>query len=149
MFIAAVSENLPGSSESLNHSFDRAQMLLWSRFAFFLIVIWLAVFLNCMEIRFLCPSCGRILKADEEAAGAKADCPQCDTEFRIPHADGPLTTPQPESPVGPARDTAFANPNTEGALTCPVCWLRFDTGDIMHIAVHDSLRGDLLLGEDA
>jgi hypothetical protein len=34
-------------------------------------------------------------------------------------------------------------------LICPVCWLEFDAGDIMHIAVHDSLRGDPVLGEDA
>jgi hypothetical protein len=36
-----------------------------------------------------------------------------------------------------------------GALTCPVCWLRFDAGDVMHVAVHDSLRGDPVLGQDA
>ena len=36
-----------------------------------------------------------------------------------------------------------------GLLTCPVCWLKFDLGDIMHVAVHDSLRGDPVLGEDA
>jgi hypothetical protein len=34
-------------------------------------------------------------------------------------------------------------------LTCPVCWLKFDLGDIMHLATHDSLRGDPVLGEDA
>jgi len=34
-------------------------------------------------------------------------------------------------------------------LTCPVCWLQFDLGDIMHLATHDSLRGDPVLGEDA
>lgn len=34
-------------------------------------------------------------------------------------------------------------------LTCPVCWLKFDIGDIMHVATHDSLRGDPVLGEDA
>ena len=34
-------------------------------------------------------------------------------------------------------------------LTCPVCWLKFDAGDIMHLATHDSLRGDPVLGEDA
>jgi hypothetical protein len=34
-------------------------------------------------------------------------------------------------------------------LTCPVCWLQFDAGDIMHLATHDSLRGDPVLGEDA
>ena len=37
----------------------------------------------------------------------------------------------------------------DGPLTCPVCWLHFGPGDIMHVAVHDSLRGDLLLGPDA
>lgn len=36
-----------------------------------------------------------------------------------------------------------------GAFTCPVCWLRFDRGDAMNIAVHASLRGDPLLGEAA
>jgi hypothetical protein len=38
---------------------------------------------------------------------------------------------------------------TEELLTCPVCWLKFDLGDIMHVATHDSLRGDPVLGEDA
>jgi hypothetical protein len=33
-------------------------------------------------------------------------------------------------------------------LTCPVCWLQFDLGEIMHLATHDSLRGDPVLGED-
>ena len=36
-----------------------------------------------------------------------------------------------------------------GALGCPVCWLNFDAGDLMHVAVHDSLRGDPILGADA
>jgi len=40
--------------------------------------------------------------------------------------------------------------NTDtGAFTCPACWLRFDRGDVMHIAAHSSLRGDSLLGEEA
>ena len=54
-----------------------------------------------------------------------------------------------KAPSEPPRDLAFATPNLDGDLKCPVCWLRFDTGDIMHIAVHDSLRGDPVLGEDA
>ena len=37
----------------------------------------------------------------------------------------------------------------KGLLTCIVCWLNIDIGDIMHIASHDSLRGDPILGEDA
>ena len=91
-----------------------------------------------MEFRFFCPSCGEKLKADEEDAGRSGDCPHCGTKFTVPHP--PVTQP------GAA---AAAPPNLEGEFTCPVCWLRFDTGDLMHIAVHDSLRGDPILGEDA
>ena len=102
-----------------------------------------------MEFRFFCPSCGQKLKADEESAGQPVDCPYCGGEFRVPQTE-PAPTPQPpDLPGEPSRDLAFANPNLDGDLTCPVCWLRFDTGDIMHIAVHDSLRGDPVLGEDA
>jgi hypothetical protein len=36
-----------------------------------------------------------------------------------------------------------------GEFTCPVCWLKFDRGDVMHIAIHDELRGDTALGADA
>ncbi len=36
-----------------------------------------------------------------------------------------------------------------GEFTCPVCWLKFDRGDTMNIAVHASLRGDPILGEAA
>ena len=35
-----------------------------------------------------------------------------------------------------------------GEFTCPVCWFRFDRGDVMNIAVHASLRGDTILGEE-
>ena len=47
------------------------------------------------------------------------------------------------------RDAAFASPNLEGEHECPCCLGRFDTGDIMHIAVGNALRGDPILGEDA
>lgn len=79
----------------------------------------------------------------------RVDCPDCSTEIYVPQPDVPLSSPQPQTPLEPARDAAFASPNPDGNLNCPVCWLRFDAGDIMHIAVHDSLRGDPLLGEDA
>ena len=35
-----------------------------------------------------------------------------------------------------------------GEFTCPVCWFRFDRGDVMNLAVHASLRGDSVLGEE-
>jgi len=34
----------------------------------------------------------------------------------------------------------------EGSLTCPTCWLRFDPGDVKHVAVHEKMKGDSLLG---
>jgi len=71
-----------------------------------------------------------------------ADCPRCSTRFSVPQPEISSQESSVETPAAPARDLAFANPNPNGALTCPVCWLRFDKGNIMHIAVHDSLRGD-------
>ena len=35
-----------------------------------------------------------------------------------------------------------------GEFTCPVCWFRFDRGDVMSVAVHADLRGDPMLGEE-
>ncbi len=102
-----------------------------------------------MEFRFLCPSCGQKLKAEIEDSGRNVDCPHCGTEFCVPQPESGTPTMPADLPIEPPRDPAFVNPNLEGELTCPVCWLRFDTGDIMHIAVHDSLRGDPVLGEDA
>ena len=39
-------------------------------------------------------------------------------------------------------------PESSVAVTCPLCWLKFDIGDAMSIAVHESLRGDPVLGPD-
>ena len=52
------------------------------------------------------------------------------------------------SAIAPSLQAAedFLRPGP--GLTCPVCWLKFELGDIMHVATHDSLRGDPILGED-
>src|ERR1035441_3382808 len=86
-----------------------------------------------MDFRFFCPSCGQKLKAEQEHAGRTVDCPHCGVEFLVPQPELEL----PSSPAEPPRDRAFANPELDGPLAYPVCWLRFDTGDIMHLAVHD------------
>lgn len=39
-------------------------------------------------------------------------------------------------------------PESAHAVTCPLCWLKFDIGDAMSIAVHESLRGDPILGSE-
>src|ERR1700724_2133101 len=101
-----------------------------------------------MELGFFCPECGQKLKVDPEAAGQAGECPTCGGSITVPHARAPNPDPQLASQAEPSRP-AVSPPNADGDLTCPVCWLRFDSGDIMHIAVHDSLRGDPVLGEDA
>ena len=69
----------------------------------------------------------------------------------------PILRPTPRFPTESFLATTIADPqpqvnsvNSElGEFTCPACWLHFDRGDAMHIAVHQSLKGDPLLGEDA
>jgi len=103
-----------------------------------------------MEMRFFCPECGRKLKADAEAAGYKCACPDCGADFTIPQASDEAT-PLAGEPVG-AGDWGGSTGQSDGSHgkhTCPTCWMKFDTGDIMHISVHESLKGDPILGEDA
>ena len=102
-----------------------------------------------MELGFHCPQCGQKLRVDAEAAGQSIECPTCGESIAVPPIEVRPSDPQPASETPTPRHTIAAPPNPEGSLTCPVCWLRFDSGDIMHIAVHDSLRGDPVLGEDA
>jgi hypothetical protein len=60
----------------------------------------------------------------------------------LPRPDAPLL------PAPPAPPVELSTINAEyGEFTCPVCWLKFDRGDTMSIAVHATLRGDPLLGE--
>jgi hypothetical protein len=70
-------------------------------------------------------------------------------EHVLPHLPAP-PPPTPGqtafSPSVPTADTASIDVEY-GAFTCPVCWLKFDRGDVMNIAVHASLRGDPILGE--
>lgn len=56
--------------------------------------------------------------------------------------------------VAPPSSPSQSHPRPEvdanaeyGEFTCPVCWLRFDRGDTMNIAVHATLRGDPSLGD--
>lgn len=50
----------------------------------------------------------------------------------------------------PKQKSAVVNDSlSEDALLCPHCWVKFELGDMMHVAMHDELRGDPVLGEDA
>lgn len=64
----------------------------------------------------------------------------------------PITTATPSAslpPEGQPSEIDLSTVNSEyGEFTCPVCWMKFDRGDVMSIAVHSSLRGDPVLGEE-
>ena len=76
-----------------------------------------------------------------------------------PEREAPSTEDEIESDKEPVADRVvdeeMENPSMtryidsdNGEFTCPICWLKFDRGDVMHVAVHDSLFGDPLLGEE-
>jgi len=54
-----------------------------------------------------------------------------------------LVSRQAEAP----QDEPSSIDTEYGEFTCPVCWLKFNRGDAMNVAVHASLRGDPILGE--
>ncbi len=67
-----------------------------------------------------------------------------DIGFTLSQAMAPLASRTP----GDANRSVVAEKNV-GKHVCPVCWTRFDAGDALSIAVHESLRGDPVLGADA
>lgn len=63
-----------------------------------------------------------------------------------PPPQRPLHTQR--APAEPVVEEAAVN-SEYGEFTCPICWFKFDRGDAMNVAVHNSLRGDPILGEEA
>ncbi len=61
--------------------------------------------------------------------------------------DAPVATRVEDIANRPPESTRFVDSEV-GDFGCPTCWLRFDSGDVMHVAVHESLFGDPLLGEE-
>jgi hypothetical protein len=70
--------------------------------------------------------------------------PQLELEAEAAMPQPPPLPSQPEYASPVVEELA-----DEGELTCPVCWLRFDRGEVMHVAVHEALKGDPIMGEDA
>ena len=95
-----------------------------------------------MELNFSCPACNEALLISPEYAGRKVRCPTCELKFIAPADPSPRPAPVDSDPLPPP------SPGEPG-ITCPACWLKLSRGEVMHIAVHDSLRGDPILGEDA
>lgn len=58
---------------------------------------------------------------------------------------------QPEDNAPEETEEEYELPEIDehsGRYLCPVCWLRFDAGDVMSIASHPDLMGDPILGRD-
>jgi len=52
-------------------------------------------------------------------------------------------------PTMPVQERFVPEAMSDDSLLCPHCWVRFEIGDMMHVAAHEELRGDSILGEDA
>jgi len=85
------------------------------------------------------------LKADPEAAGMDVDCLTCGKNLVVPIPNGVEISASFQSESVPQPSEADG---ATGRYSCPTCWLKFDPGAIMHISVHESLKGDPILGED-
>lgn len=59
------------------------------------------------------------------------------------------TAAEPVWHAGDSTATDMGVNSEYGEFTCPICWFKFDRGDAMNIAVHNSLRGDPVLGDEA
>lgn len=106
-----------------------------------------------MEITFDCPECGQLLMVEDQDRGCEFTCPACSGTVLVPDdsgADAETAPALPQPDVTEHIPPSEANGSAgDPPVVCPVCWMESDRGDMMHIAVHDSLRGDSVLGEDA
>ena len=73
-----------------------------------------------------------------------------DVPFWVVHLVEFLQPPEDEEEEeeGLIEEQVVVDPD-RGEFTCPTCWLKFDRADVLSIAVHEDLRGDRKLGEDA
>jgi hypothetical protein len=65
----------------------------------------------------------------------------------LAHLPAPPPLPGAAHTAAPVESDESSINAEYGEFTCPVCWLKFDRGDVMNIAVHASLRGDPILGD--
>jgi hypothetical protein len=62
-------------------------------------------------------------------------------------SDEPSSGPQQQvAPTKPAEEEEENLTGDEGDLTCPTCWCRFESGDVKHVAMHEKMKGDSILG---
>src|SRR6185437_8266167 len=82
-----------------------------------------------MPIEFRCPTCGKLLRVGDDAAGRQAKCPACATVQQIPAATPPIKPrpgadppypPEPLSrdlssqPLSDFTDNPYASPGSAG-----------------------------------
>ena len=112
-----------------------------------------------------CSQCHTSVKISPSGVGETFRCPSCGADVHLTPKPSATSAPTPIvlKPPQPAQPTPALPPSRfvssivtplpestgTGPLICPTCWQRFDKGDALHIANHEALRGDPILGEDA
>lgn len=78
-----------------------------------------------MALEFQCPSCSKLLRTPDEAAGKKAKCPQCGAIVDVPHESSPQPddreneVPSDEIERDPFAESASPVPNEVSANEVP------------------------------
>ncbi len=115
------------------------------------------------EIRFNCPDCGQLISIECDFVGMEICCSSCAGEVMVPaestvDVENKPSASKSAEPATASIDGESGEDEIDGIpdftehierdLTCPVCWTEFEAGDLMHIAVHDDLIGDPIIGPD-
>jgi len=98
-----------------------------------------------MAFKFQCTYCGQKLSAEGNEIGIDAICPSCNKSIIVP-PPGASAYMTESIKSGLGENDEFIPKGT--GMSCPTCWMKFGAGDLMHIAVHESLRGDPILGSN-
>ncbi len=98
-----------------------------------------------MPFKFQCVYCSQKLSAEGNEIGSDAVCPSCNKSIIVPPPGAsPYMTESIKAGLG--EHDEFVAKGT--GMSCPTCWMKFGAGDLMQISVHESLRGDPILGNN-
>lgn len=102
------------------------------------------------ETFYQCSICRRRLPAERVyESGGVITCTECWDRAHTQAADPAPAAPEAPPPRPRARPLAPARPFLLATVTCPHCWHHFPPQEVLWVARHAELIGDLVAGPDA